>query len=337
MTTTAPRAPIAPGQLPTGAEPPRRAPSQGVPSHGGVIGRFQRYLEQRGKFGWALIVPALLVLVPVVIGPTIFVVVMAFMRYSPGEAMQFVGLRNFIRAFTTDRFWHGLYVTAWFVFFSIGVQLLIGFIAALSLQRVGARLRQFAMAFMLIPMMIAPTVVGVLWKMIFKARYGALNYLREQVGITGPDWLANSTAALAGLLIADIWQWTPFITILLFAGLQSLPREIYEAAYVDGSRSWQVFKNMTLPLMKPFIFLAVFLRMIDAWKMFDLVMGVTRGGPGDFTESIAFYTYKIGFTYFEQGYAAALSFIQLIVIIILGKLLLGQLNKVTAENKVTVE
>lgn len=324
MTTTAAPAPPAPVS--------RQAPKVGMG------GRLQRYLEQRGKFGWALVAPSLILLVPVVIGPTVFVVIMAFMRYSPGEAMQFVGLRNFIRAFETPRFWHGLYVTAWFVIFSIAVQLLIGFIAALSLQRVSARLRQAAMAFLLIPMMIAPTVVGVLWKMIFKARYGALNYILQGIGIANPpDWLANNTAALAGLIIADIWEWTPFITILLLAGLQSLPREIYEAAYVDGSRPWQVFKNMTLPLMRPFIFLAVFLRMIDAWKAFDIVMGVTRGGPGDFTESIAFYTYKMGFTYFEQGYAAALSLIQLIVIIVLGKLLLGQLTKVTAESKATTE
>jgi multiple sugar transport system permease protein len=253
------------------------------------VSRFQRWLEDRRLFGWALVSPALLVLVPVVIGPTLFVVFMAFMKYTPGNPLEFAGLHNFIRAFSTPRFWHGLYVTAWFVIFSIAVQLLLGFITALSLQRVSPRLRQISMALMLIPMMIAPTVVGVLWKMVFKARYGALNYIIERVfGVQGPDWLANNTAALAGLIIADIWEWTPFITILLLAGLQSLPREIYEAAYVDGSKPWQVFKNMTLPLMKPFIFLAVFLRMVDAWKMFDLIMGVTRGGPGDFTESIAF-------------------------------------------------
>jgi multiple sugar transport system permease protein len=190
------------------------------------------------------------------------------------------------------------------------------------------------MTFMLVPMMIAPTVVGVLWKMIFKARYGAFNYILDQLfGIQGPDWLADKTAALAGLIIADVWEWTPFVTILLLAGLQSLSREIYEASYVDGSTAWQAFKNMTLPLMRPFIFLAVFLRMIDAWKMFDLIFGVTRGGPGDFTESIAWYTYKVGFTYFEQGYAAALSFIQLLVIIFLGKVLLTQLTRVEAETR----
>ncbi len=296
--------------------------------------RFQDLFKNKKVFAWALVLPASLLLLTIALGPTLFVVVLSFTKYSPGQTLEFVGLSNFIRAFSTARFWQGLYITAWFVFFSIGVQLLLGFVTALSLQRVNARFRQIAMTFMLVPMMIAPTVVGVLWKMIFKARYGAFNYMLEQAfGIQGPDWLANKWAALAGLLIADIWEWTPFITILLLAGLQSLSREIYEAAYVDGSTAWQAFKNVTLPLMKPFIFLAVFLRMIDAWKMFDLIFGVTRGGPGDFTESIAWYTYKVGFTYFELGYAAALSFLQLLVIIFLGKALLGQLTRVSESAK----
>ena len=294
--------------------------------------RFQRWFERKRLFPWALVLPSMIILVAVALGPVLYVVVLSFSKYAPGQPLQFVGLANFIRAFETPRFWHGLYISAWFVFFSIGVQLLLGFITALALQRVHRRFRQIAMTFMLVPMMIAPTVVGVLWKMIYKARYGAWNYLLDQLfGIQGPDWLADKTAALAGLLIADIWEWTPFVTILLLAGLQSLSREIYEAAYVDGSTARQAFKNMTLPLMKPFIFLAVFLRMIDACKMFDLIFGVTRGGPGDFTESIAWYTYKVGFTYFEQGYAAALSFIQLLVIIFLGKVLLTQLTRVEAE------
>ncbi len=296
--------------------------------------RYQNWFQRKGMLPWALVLPSVIILLAVALGPVLYVVVLSFSKYSPDQPLQFVGLTNFIRAFQTPRFWHGLYVTAWFVIFSIGVQLLLGFITALALQRVHTRFRQIAMTFMLVPMMIAPTVVGVLWKMIYKARYGAWNYLLAQIlGIQGPDWLADKTAALAGLLIADIWEWTPFITILLLAGLQSLSREIYEAAHVDGSTAWQTFKNMTLPLMRPFIFLAVFLRMIDAWKMFDLIFGVTRGGPGDFTESIAWYTYKVGFTYFEQGYAAALSFIQLLVIILIGKMLLTQLSRVEAETK----
>ncbi|HBY96987.1 MAG TPA: hypothetical protein DEP84_24075 [Chloroflexi bacterium] len=292
--------------------------------------RFREWFQNERMFRWTLVLPAVFVLLAVGLGPTIYVVVLSVSKYTPGQALEFVALKNFIRAFQTYRFWHGLYVTVWFVFVSVGIQLVVGFIIAWALQRVHSRVRQFSMTLMLVPMMIAPTVVGVLWKMIYKARYGALNYLLLQtLHIQGPDWLADRSAALLGLLIADIWEWTPFVTILLLAGLQSLPREIYEASHVDGSTGWQVFKNMTLPLMKPFIFLAVFLRMIDAWKTFDLIFGVTRGGPGDFTESVAWYTYKIGFTYFEHGYAAALSFIQLIVIIILGKALLKQLSRVS--------
>jgi len=301
------------------------------------VARFREWFKEKHMFPWALVLPCVIVLLVVAIGPTLYVVVLSFAKYTPQKPLQFVGLRNFIRAFTEIRFWRGLYVTSWFVFFSIAMQLILGFITALALQRVGRRFRRVSTTVMLIPMMIAPTVVGVLWKMIFKARYGALKYIQEQsLGIQGPDWLANKTAALAGLLIADIWEWMPFMAILLLAGLQSLSQEVYEAAYVDGSTAWQVFKNMTLPLMRPFIFLAVFLRMIDAWKTFDLVFGVTRGGPGDFTESISWYTYKVGFTYFEQGYAAALSLIQLLVIIFLGKTLLTQLARVAKESRAGV-
>jgi multiple sugar transport system permease protein len=118
------------------------------------------------------------------------------------------------------------------------------------------------------------------------------------------------------------------MTILLLAGLQSLSRDVYEAAYMDGATAWQAFKDHTLPLMKPFVFLAIFLRFIDAFKLFDLVFIVSRGGPGDATESIAYYTYVIGFKYLDLGLAAALSVIQLAIIIVAGKLLLTQLSRV---------
>jgi multiple sugar transport system permease protein len=301
-----------------------------------LFDRFRTVTRGKKFLPWVLVLPCVILLFIIGIGPLSYVLVLAFSKFTPGAPLEFAGLQNFVRAFQSSRFWHGISITLWFVLFSVGVQLFLGFITALSLQRVHRRFRQVAMALMLVPMMIAPTVVGVLWKMVFKARYGAFNYLLETLfGINGPDWLADRTAALAGLLIADIWQWTPFMTILLLAGLHSLSQEIYEASYVDGSTRWQVFKNMTIPLMKPFIFLAVFLRMIDAWKTFDLVFGITRGGPGDYTESIAWYTYKVGFTYFDQGYAAALSVIQLLIIIVLGKILLSQLNRVTQETKST--
>jgi multiple sugar transport system permease protein len=224
-------------------------------------------------------------------------------------------------------------VTGWFAILGVGLQLGFGFIMALALQQVHARIRQIITTLFLIPMMITPAVVAVLWRMIYHPTFGPLNYVLSLMGIEGPTWVSSPIWALPALVVADLWQWTPFMTILLLAGLQSLSQEIYEAAHVDGATPWRAFLDMTLPLMKPFVFLAVFLRIIDAFKLFDLVFVLSRGGPGDMTESIAYFTYVTGFKYFDLGPAAALSVLQLIVIIILGKLLLTQLTRVAEETR----
>jgi multiple sugar transport system permease protein len=254
---------------------------------------------------------------------------LSFSRYNAtaGGRLEWVGLHNYIRALSTPRFWHGLYVTAWFAILGIGIQLVIGFIMALSLQQVSARVRKIMTTLFLVPFMMTPAVVAILWKQIYHPTFGPLNYVLSLVGIEGPMWV-TSEWALPALVVADVWQWTPFMTILLLAGLQSLSREVYEAAYVDGATAWQAFKDMTFPLMKPFIFLAVFLRFIDAFKLFDLVFIVSRGGPGDLTESIAYFTYVMGFKYVDFGLAAALCVVQMIIILIAGKTLLTQLSRV---------
>lgn len=292
----------------------------------------RRLLRRKKGFAWSLVAPCILFLLLVGLYPTIYVFALSFSEFHPGGTLEWVGLNNFIRAFKSPRFWHGLYVTGWFAILSVGVQMLFGFVMAISLQAVDARIRRLLTTLFLIPFMITPAVVAVLWRLIYHPTFGPLNYTLSLFGIQGPEWIASSWA-LPALVVADVWQWTPFMTILLLAGLQSLSREIYEAAYVDGATVWQAFKDMTLPLMKPFIFLAVFLRFIDAFKMFDLVFVITRGGPGDLTESIAFFTYVIGFKYFDLGLAAAMSIIQLIIIIIMGKVLLTQLSRVEEETR----
>lgn len=290
---------------------------------------WQRWLGQKKVFAWTLVLPCLLFLLLVGLYPTVYVLALSFSKYNAleGGRLEFVGLHNFIRAFKSPRFWHGLYVTGWFAIIGIALQLVLGFIMALSLQRVSARTRKIMTTLFLVPFMVTPAVVATLWKLVLHPTFGPVNYLLSLIGIEGPLWVSSGWA-LPALVAIDIWQWTPFMTILLLAGLQSLSREIYEAAYVDGATAWQAFKDHTFPLMKPFIFLAVFLRFIDAFKLFDLVFIVTRGGPGDVTESIAYYTYVMGFKYFDLGLAAALCVIQLIIIFIAGKLLLNQLSRV---------
>jgi multiple sugar transport system permease protein len=284
------------------------------------------------RFGRTLVAPGLLFLLLVGLAPTIYVFAIAFSKYEPGTPMQFVGLNNFIRALTTPRFWHGLEVTAWFAVGGVAVQLVLGFVMALALQAVNAKVRRAVTTLFLVPFMMTPAVAATLWKLIYHPSIGPLNYTLSLIGIKAPEWAA-SEFALPALVLADIWQWTPFMTILLLAGLQSLSREVYEAAYMDGATGWRAFRDHTLPLMKPFIFLAVFLRFIDAFKLFDLVFIVTRGGPGDNTESIAFFTYTMGFKYFDLGLAAALSVLQLLIIIAAGKMLLSQLSRVQEAQK----
>jgi multiple sugar transport system permease protein len=285
------------------------------------------------KFGRTLVWPGLFFLLLVGLFPTVYVFVIAFTKYEPGAPMTFVGINNFVRALSTPRFWHGLEVTAWFAIGGVVIQLVLGFIMALALQAVSPRVRRAVTTLFLVPFMMTPAVVATLWKLIYHPTIGPLNYTLSLIGIKAPEWAA-SEFALPALVVADVWQWTPFMTILLLAGLQSLSREVYEAAYMDGATGWRAFRDHTLPLMKPFIFLAVFLRFIDAFKLFDLVFIVTRGGPGDATESISFFTYTMGFKYFDLGLAAALSVLQLIIIIIAGKLLLSQLSRVQEAQKV---
>jgi len=289
-----------------------------------------RWWGQKKVLAWALVAPTLIFLLIVGLYPTIYVLLLSFSKYDAlaGGKLSWVGLHNYIRAFQSPRFYHGLYVTAWFAILGIFIQLVFGLVMALSLQQVGTRLRRILTTLFLVPFMITPAVVAVLWKQIYHPTFGPLNYTLSLFGIEGPAWASDPIWALPALVAVDIWQWTPFMTILLLAGLQSLSREVYEAAYMDGASPWQAFRDHTLPLMKPFIFLAVFLRFIDAFKLFDLVFIITRGGPGDYTESIAYYTYVMGFKYFDLGLAAALSVLQLIIIFIMGKVLLTQLSRV---------
>jgi multiple sugar transport system permease protein len=295
----------------------------------------QSFFGQRKVLAWTLVAPTLIFLLLVGLYPTIYVLALSFSKYDAlaGGKLTWVGLHNYIRAFQTPRLYNGLYVTAWFAILGIAVQLVFGFVMALSLQQVGPRLRRAMTTLFLVPFMITPAVVAVLWKQILHPTFGPLNYTLSLIGIEGPAWASDPIWALPALVVVDVWQWTPFMTILLLAGLQSLSREVYEAAYMDGATAWQAFRDHTLPMMKPFIFLAVFLRFIDAFKLFDLVFIVTRGGPGDLTESISFFTYVMGFKYFDLGLAAALSVMQLIIIFIMSKVLLSQLSRVEQESK----
>jgi multiple sugar transport system permease protein len=237
-----------------------------------------------------------------------------------------VGLQNLIRVvFREERFWSSMRVTATLIVGGVAIQLAIGTGLALLLNRLG-RWRAPLVSLFLIPVMIAPVVAGFQFRMIYHDQFGPLNYLIHLVTFghwRGFAWIADPKVALFAIMMTDVWQWTPFLMLIVLAGLQSVPQELYEAAEVDGASSWQTFWSVTAPLLLPVMIIGILIRAMDSFKLFDIVYLVTGGGPGNVTETISFYTYWQGFKFFSLGYTAAMAFIQLVIITVIAQVFLG--------------
>ncbi len=239
---------------------------------------------------------------------------------------QFVGLQNFVTIFTEDpRFWNAMKNTGILVVVGVGIQVVLGVGLAMLLNQMG-RTRSVFVSLFLIPVMIAPVVAGFQFRMIYNDQNGPLNYLLQLASgglIRGFAWIADPKVALASIMITDIWQWTPFMILIVLAGLQAIPVELREAAEVDGATALQTLWRITLPLLLPVIVIGILIRLMDAFKLFDIIYQLTGGGPGSVTETIAYYTYLQGFKFFSLGYTAAMSVIQLIVIIVVSQIFIG--------------
>jgi len=276
----------------------------------------------------AFVLPAVLLLLAITVYPLLFTlrltVVSLELTVSPKAA--FVGLQNFIDILFHDaRFWNAMKNTAYLVVVGVGLQVILGTILALCLNQMG-RARTLLVSLLLIPVMIAPVIAGFQFRMIFHDQYGPLNYIIQTLSagrVHGYAWTADPKVALTAIMITDVWQWTPFMVLIILAGLQSVPVELYEAAEVDGASGWHMYWRITLPLLLPIIIIGILVRFMDTFKLFDIVYQLTGGGPGSTTETIAYYTYLRGFKFFSLGYTAAMAFIQLIIITIVAQIFLG--------------
>ena len=278
-----------------------------------------------------LLVPTVIVLFVLTIYPTVYSFTLSLNEWNMSNRLaiwNFVGLGNYANILRDARFWNAAQVTATFIFGTVAVQLLLGMGIALLLQRQVVA-RGLLRTALLLPMMTTPVVVGLIWRFMYNPTQGILNYLLGQIGLPTPNWLGSLQTGLIAVMIADIWEWTPFMVLILLAALQTLPQEPFEAAAIDGASAWQAFLHITLPLLRPTIVVAVLIRAIDSFKTFDLVYVLTNGGPGTSTETLSFYTYKWGFKFFQMGYASALSFVMLIMVIIFANVLI----LVTARNR----
>lgn len=266
---------------------------------------------KRKNADYLFVVPAVTVLFCIVIFPLLYTFIVSFQVWDlPKPASRhFVGLANYRDILTSTRFWSSMAITFVFVGVSVAIEMVLGFYIAALLNAKLVILRPVVRTLLIIPMMVTPVVAGTTWKLMTNYEFGILNYLIGLLGLPPRDWLGSPVTALAMVIFTDVWQWTPFVILIILAGFQSLPPEPYEAALVDGASNMQAFRFITLPLMKPFLGLALILRIIYAYRIFDTVFVMTRGGPGHSTEVISLHLYYVALNFFHLGTASAISFI----------------------------
>jgi multiple sugar transport system permease protein len=254
---------------------------------------------------YLLLAPALLLLLAVVVYPLFYGVRESFLGYRYGHSIGSVGLQNYKDLYSDPYFREALWVTLKFVFLAVGLETVLG----LGLALLAARelpLVRFARLALIIPMIITPIVVGIVFRLIYASDTGLLTTISKHLG-GGPVLILDKpTTAFLGLVFLDVWEWTPLMFLIMLAGIQSLPVEPFEAARVDGAGSWRTFLDHTLPMLRPVIAVAVALRTIDAFTTFDQVFVLTGGGPGTATQLISIYGYNTAFKFTQFGYAAAM-------------------------------
>jgi len=236
--------------------------------------------------------------------------------------MPYVGLNNFVKIFQDHIFAVAMTNTVIILLVALSIEFVLGFGIALLLNRKIIRGSGIFTTLLLIPMMMPLVAAGLMWRMMFHMDYGIINGFVKGVGISsGIDWLGSSQWVLFTIIVVDIWQWTPFVILILLASLRALPPEPLEAARVDGSSSRQLLRYIILPLLRWPIMIVLLIRMMDIFKIFDTVYTLTYGGPGYSSETISFRIYIQGFKLFKLGYAAALSWVILVIVITLSTIL----------------
>jgi len=291
------------------------------------------YVRSRNRrLAGIFLLPTAAVLFMTTIYPMLYALWLSLRNYDlakPFIPRIFVGLKNYKEVLTSDAFLHALVVTFKLMAVTLSVQFVLGVaMAILVTQRLPGM--AFVRTLLLIPMMISPVIVGLVWLFLYFPELGYLNYFLSMIGLNPIPWITSTQWALTAIAIADIWQWTPFIMMGTAAALQSLSPEPYEAARIDGNSTIDVFLHVTLPQLKPVLISLMFLRAIDAFKIYDIIFVLTKGGPADATETIALYIYRQSFTFWRMGVGAAASFVSLIVISVLITMFFRSMQKSAA-------
>lgn len=276
------------------------------------------------------ILPAVIWILLFTIFPLLYAIYTSAWSFRFGQFNQFVGLDNFRRLFTDQNLHADLRLTIIFVASTVVIEMLLGVAFALLLNR-EMRGKNILRAIMILPLFATPVAMGYLGITLYYEENGPLNELLRFLGGDGVPWLSNPFWSQVAVIIMDVWQWTPFVFLVTLAALQSLPQDLYEAAEVDGASGWELLRRITLPLLTPTLWLILLLRLIEAFKVFDIPASMTLGGPGRATEVYSLFTYRTALRFFDHGYAAAQGFLLLFIVMLIVSLLFGRIRELYEE------
>ncbi len=281
------------------------------------VARRRNYARQY----WPFIVPAGVVVFAVILFPWIFTLFMSVHDWHIGGDRTFIGLHNYSRMLTDERFGWAVLRTLYFTALSVILPLILGVAAAVVFHR-NFPGRGLARTLFIMPMMATPVAIALVWTMMFHPQLGVLNYLLTSMGLPPSAWVYDSGTVIPTLVMVETWQWTPLVMLIVLGGLASLPTDPYEAAVLDGASLWQVFYHVTLPLVWPFIMLAAVIRGIDALKAFDTIFVISNGGPGTASETLNILLYLQAFSFYDMGYASAIVVVFFVLILLVTLLML---------------
>lgn len=302
----------------------------GGPAAGDGAGARDGAEAREARLAWSFVLPALAVIVVIALFPLGWTAWESFHLHDlrmPWLGKPFVGLENYAEVLADGRFWSSMGHTLFFTVASVGVELVLGLVLALAMNRT-FRGRGLMRAAVLVPWAIPTVVAALLWRFMFEAESGIVNAVLLDLGLIEEPfvWFIHSTAAWVPVVLGDVWKMTPFVALLLLAGLQNIDESLYEAAEIDGAGPWQKFRHVTLPLLKPAILVTLVFRTLDAFRVFDLIYVLTGGGPGTATEPIALYTFNSLLQHLRFGYGSALSVIVFLVTFALAVLYIRMLD-----------
>ncbi len=282
------------------------------------------------RFGLLIVLPALIILLAFYIYPLLYSSYMSlhFFDLARPRAFRFVGLDNYVKTLRDPEFLQALQNTLLYAGVAVPLELLFGTLLALALANIQVG-RSLLRTLLVIPMMLAPVAMGLMWKFMYNDEFGILNYLIRRSGLADrpPLWLSDPKLALYSVVVVDIWATTPLIILLMLAGLLSIPHETYEAAWIDGASLLATFRRITLPLLRPVILVALLIRGMDAFRVFDVIFVMTKGGPALKSDVLSFYAYRAAFTHRQIGDASATAWIMTLILLAGGLLLIRTLRR----------